>query len=188
MLRSILPLFALALVASVPAVAGELVPVPQFDSVQLRGGGSVVIVPGPSERVTILEGSSRFTRMQVDRHGSLKIDVCNEYCPQHYRLRVEIQSPRVPVMAVDGGGAIDVAGGFGAVRALTLAVNGGGRIDTRAVDASDVTAAVNGGGQLLVRARSGLTGAVRGGGSIRYWGDPAVTSAIDGGGSIKPGQ
>jgi hypothetical protein len=67
-------------------------------------------------------------------------------------------------------------------------VNGGGRIDTRAVDASDVTAAVNGGGQLLVRARSGLTGAVRGGGSIRYWGDPAVTSAIDGGGSIKPGQ
>jgi hypothetical protein len=146
-----------------------------------------VVVPGP-ERVTIVEGSSRVTRIHVDRHGSLKIDVCNDECPQHYRLRVQIQSPRVPVMAVDGGGAIDVAAGFGAVRALTLAVNGGGRIDTRAVDASDVTAAVNGGGQLLVRARSGLTGAVRGGGSIRYWGDPAVTSAIDGGGSIKPGQ
>jgi hypothetical protein len=187
MLRSILPLFALALVASVPAVAGELVPVPHFQAVELRGGGSVVVVPGP-ERVTIVEGSSRFTRIHVDRHGSLKIDVCNDECPQHYRLRVQIQSPRVPVRAVDGGGAIDVAGGFGPVSALTLAVNGGGRIDTRAVNASDVTAAVNGGGQLLVRARSGLTGAVRGGGAIRYWGDPQVTSAIDGGGSIKPGQ
>ena len=188
MIRSVLPLFALALVASVPAVASELVPVPHFDAVELRGGGNVAVVRGPAERVTILEGSSRFTHIYVDRHGSLKIDVCNNECPHNYRLRVEIQSPRVPVMAVDGGGTIDVAGGFGAVPALTLAVNGGGRIDTRAVNASDVTAAVNGGGQLLVRARSGLTGAVRGGGAIRYWGDPQVTSVIDGGGSIKPGQ
>jgi hypothetical protein len=187
MIRSIVPLFALALVASVPAFASELVPVPHFNAVELRGGGGVSVVPGP-ERVTILEGSSRFTRIHVDRHGSLKIDVCNDECPRNYRLRVQIQSPRVPVMAVDGGGTINVAPGFGPIRALTVAVNGGGRIDTRAVDASDVTAAVNGGGQLLVRARSGLTGAVRGGGSIRYWGDPAVTSAIDGGGSIRPGQ
>ena len=140
------------------------------------------------KRVTILEGSSRFTRIYVDQHGSLKIDVCNNDCPQHYRLRVEIQSPRVPVMAVDGGGAINVAGGFGPVPALTIAVNGGGKIDARSVDASDVTAAVNGGGQLLVRARSGLTGAVRGGGVIRYWGNPDVTSVVDGGGSIQPGQ
>ena len=188
MIRSVLPLFALALVASVPAVASELVPVPHFDAVELRGGGNVAVVPGRSERVTIVEGSSQFTRIYVDRHGSLKIDVCNNQCPRNYRLRVEIQSPRVPVMAVDGGGAIDVSGGFGPVPALTLAVNGGGRIDTRAVNASDVTAAVNGGGQLFVRARSGLTGAVRGGGVIRYWGDPQVTSVIDGGGSIRPGQ
>ena len=187
MIRSILPLLAMALVASVPAVAAESVPVPHFSSVELRGGGNVAVVPGP-ERVTIVEGSSRFTHIYVDRHGSLKIDVCKSECPRNYRLRVQIQSPRVPVMAVDGGGAIDVAGGFGPVPALTLAVNGGGRIDTRSVNASDVTAAVNGGGQLLVRARAGLTGAVRGGGTIRYWGDPQVTSVIDGGGSIRPGQ
>ena len=188
MIRSLVSLFAIALVASVPAIASELVPVRHFQAVELRGGGNVAVVPGPVERVTIVEGSSRFTHIYVDRHGSLKIDVCKEDCPQHYRLRVEIQSPRVPVMAVDGGGAIDVSGGFGAVPALTLAVNGGGRIDTRSVNASDVTAAVNGGGQLFVRARSGLTGAVRGGGTIRYWGDPQVTSVIDGGGSIRPGQ
>jgi len=186
MVRSIIPFFAVALAASAPALASEIAPVPRFDSVELRGGGNVAIVPGPVERVTIVEGSSRFTRIYVDRRGSLKIDVCNDECPRNYRLSVQIQSPRVPVMAVDGGGAINVAGGFGAQRALTLAVNGGGRIDTRAVNASDVTAAVNGGGQLFVRANSGLTGAVRGGGLIRYWGNPEVTSAIDGGGSIQP--
>ena len=187
MVRTIVPLFVLALAASVPAVADELVPVPHFDAVDLRGGGEVSIVPGPAERVTILEGSTRFTHVYVDRQGSLKIDVCNENCPQHYRLRVEIQSPRVPALAVDGGGAMAVGTGFASERHLVAAVNGGGRIDTRAVNAAEVTAAVNGGGELLVRAASSLTGAVRGGGVVRYWGNPQVTSAIAGGGAIRPG-
>ena len=187
MVRSILPIFVLALAASVPAVADELVPVAPFQAVQLRGGGEVVIVPGPAERVRIVEGSSRFTRIYVDRQRTLKIDVCNDNCPHLYRLRVEIESPRVPALAVDGGGTMTVAGGFGSERGITVAVNGGGRIDTRAVNANEVTAAVNGGGALFVRAVSSLTGAVHGGGTIRYWGNPQVTSAIAGGGSIRPG-
>ena len=65
-------------------------------------------------------------------------------------------------------------------------MTGGGIIDTRALDAGDVTAAVNGGGKLFVRARSALTGAVHGGGSVRYWGNPQVTSANHGGGSVQP--
>jgi hypothetical protein len=188
MVRSILPLFTAALLASAPVLAAELVPVPQFDSVELRGGGKVVIVPGPAERVRIVEGSSRFTRIHVERNRRLKIDICNRDCPRNYRLRVEIQSPRVPVLAVDGGGAINVAPGFGGQHQLVAAVNGGGVIDTRAINAADVTAAVNGGGQLLVRAASRLTGAVHGGGTVRYWGNPQVTCAIHGGGSIRPGH
>jgi hypothetical protein len=186
-IRAIVPLFAMALVASVPAFAAEVVPVPQFTSVELRGGGSVVVVPGPAERVTVLDGSTQFTRVYVDRQRSLKIDACDRNCPQHYRLRVEVQSPRVPILAVDGGGDISVAPGFASEHELTLAVNGGGKIDTRAVNASDVTAAVNGGGNLFVRAASRLTGAVRGGGTVRYWGNPDVTSAVEGGGSVRPG-
>lgn len=188
MVRSILPLFTAAFLASAPAVADEIVPVPRFDSVELRGGGNVIVVPGPAERVRIVEGSTRFTRIHVDRNCSLKIDICNRDCPRSYRLRVEIQSPRVPVLAVDGGGAINVAPGFGGQHQLVAAVNGGGVIDTRAVNASDVTAAVNGGGQLLVRAASRLTGAVHGGGTVRYWGNPEVTSAIQCGGSVRPGH
>jgi hypothetical protein len=187
MVRSVYPLFSAALLAAAPALASEVVPVPYFDAVALRGGGDVVIVPGPAERVTILEGSSRFTHIYVERQSSLKIDVCDGECPRFYRLRVQIESPRVPTLAVDGGGAITVARGFAPERHLVAAVNGGGRIDTRAVATADVTAAVNGGGELLVGAASALSGAVRGGGDIRYLGNPVVTSAIEGGGSIRPG-
>jgi len=187
MVRSIYPLFAIALVACPPAFASEIVPVPYFDAVGLRGGGEVEIVPGPAERVTIVEGSSRFTHIYVENQRSLRIDSCEGPCPPSYRLRIQIVSPRVPVLAVDGGGTMRIAPGFAPQRKLVAAVNGGGRIDARALASDDVTAAVNGGGDLLVRAGSALTGAVRGGGNIRYWGNPVVTSATQGGGSIGPG-
>jgi hypothetical protein len=186
-MRSTLPLFALALAVSAPVLASEVVPTPGFRSVELRGGGAVTIVPGASQRVTILEGSSQFTRMRVDSDGKLRIDTCIERCPSVYRLRVEIQSPSVPDLAVNGGGAIMAQSGFRAQSQLSAAVNGGGKIDARSLDAGNVSAAVNGGGELLVRARSALSAAVNGGGHVRFWGNPSVSSAIHGGGLVSPG-
>ena len=84
-MRSILPLFASALAASAPVLATELVPVAQFNSVELRGGGAVTVVPGPEQKVTILEGSREVTRMRVERDGKLRIDTCEERCPPVYR-------------------------------------------------------------------------------------------------------
>ena len=92
-MRSTFLLVTAGLTFAAPAVAAEVVPVPQFRSVELRGGGSVTVVPGPVERVTILEGSSQFTHMRVEGDGRLRIDTCDERCPPAYRLRVEIQSP-----------------------------------------------------------------------------------------------
>jgi hypothetical protein len=187
-MRSIIPLFAVALAVSAPAVAMELVPVSPFRSVELRGGGDVVVVPGPVQRVTIVDGSSRFTRFRVERDGQLKIDACNARCPQLYHLRIEIQSPRVPDLAILGGGAIAVEGGFRPQSELSVAINGGGKIDGRAVDASAVSAAVNGGGQISVHPRVTLSAAVHGGGAIHYSGTPQVTTAIAGGGHVGPGN
>jgi hypothetical protein len=187
MIRQILPLFALALVAAGPALAYDLVPLPHFDSVELRGGGSVVVVRGPAERVAVVEGSNSVTRIHVERGSELVIDTCTHDCPRLYQLRVEIQSPTVPDLGVSGGGEIKVSSGFGSQSQLSAAVSGGGRIDARAIEAADVSAAVNGGGELLVRAASTLSGAVNGGGLVRYWGSPEVTSAIAGGGEIRRG-
>jgi len=186
-MRSIIPLFALALAVSAPAVATELVPVRPFRSVELRGGGNVVVVPGPVQRVMIVDGSSRFTRFRVERDGQLKIDTCNERCPRLYHLRIEIQSPSVPDLAISGGGAIAVEGGFRPQSELSVAIDGGGKIDGRAVDAGAVSAAVNGGGDIAVHPRT-LTAAVHGGGAIRYIGNPQVTTAIAGGGHVGPGN
>jgi hypothetical protein len=188
MMRSILPLFATALAASAPAFATELVNVPGFRTVELRGGGVVTVVPGPTQRVTIEQGSTQFTRMYVTSDGKLRIDTCNQRCPQHYRLQVVIQSPRAPDLAVSGGGLVTTAGGFNSQSQLAAAVNGGGRIDARSIDVVNISAAVNGGGEVLVRPRSSLSAAVNGGGHVRYWGNPNVSMAVRGGGSVSPGS
>jgi hypothetical protein len=186
-MRSTIPLFLFALAASAPAVAQEMVPLPYFDSVELRGGGSVMIVPGPAERVTILNGSTQFTSFRMERDRQLKIDACNVRCPEHYRLVVRIESPRVPALAVAGGGTITTAPGFRPQGNLAAAVRGGGRIDARALDAAEVAAAVDGGGDLFVRAGSSLAASVNGGGAIRYWGNPTVAISTRGGGSVERG-
>ena len=187
-MRSTLPLFLLPIVASAPALAAETIPVSPFRSVELRGGGVVTLVPGPAQRVTIVEGSSQFTQVRVEDRGKLRIDTCNDRCPHLYRLRIQIESPRVPDLAISGGGQITAANGFRPQPQLSAAVMGGGRIDAQAVEASSVSAAVNGGGELLVRPRSSLSAAVNGGGLVRYWGNPAVSMAVHGGGAVRPAR
>jgi len=187
-MRRSLTLIAAVVTFAARAAAAEVVPVPQFRSVELRGGGSVTVVPGPVQRVTIVEGSSQFTHMRVERDGQLRIDTCDERCPPVYRLRVEIQSPNVPDLGIARGGAIVTQGGFRPQSHLAAAINGGGHIDARAVEAATVSAAVHGGGQILVRPRSSLAAAVNGGGLVRFWGNPQVTTAVNGGGAVLRGS
>ena len=54
-MRSILPMFALAFAISTPALAqDQIIALPSFDAVELRGGGDVDIVPGPVQRVVLM--------------------------------------------------------------------------------------------------------------------------------------
>jgi Putative auto-transporter adhesin, head GIN domain len=186
-MRSLVPLFTAAIAASAPAVAVEPVPVPAFRAVELHGGGIVTIIPGQAQRVTLLEGSTQFTRVRVDRQGKLEIDACNMRCPRDYHLRVQIETPRIMGLGVNGGGLMTTANGFPRQREIGVAVNGGGKIDARSIDAVTVGAAVNGGGQVLVRSNGTLGAAVHGGGEIVYWGNPTVATSIAGGGAVRKG-
>ncbi len=183
-MRSPVVLLPLALLTAAPLVAAETVAVPAFRSVELRGGGHVVLRPGPAQRVTIVNGSTQFTQIRVDRNGKLKIDACNERCPHRYDLRVEIQSPHVPDVAIAGGGAIAASAGFAPQPQLSAAVNGGGVIDVRALRALSVSAAVNGGGQIRTGPARSLSAAINGGGEVRYAGNPVTAVAIRGGGAV----
>jgi len=187
-MRTIIPLLVLPLVASIPAIAAETVPVAPFNSVELRGGGQITVRPGPVQRITILDGSTAFTHVYMASDRRLRIDVCNNRCPRHYRLRVEVQSPNAPDLAVSGGGAIAVAGGYRPQPRLAAAVNGGGSIDARALSAANVSAAVNGGGNVVVNAQRSLSAAVNGGGAVRYIGNPRVSMAVRGGGMVGPAK
>ena len=181
-----LPMFAAALALSAPVLAAETVPVSRFNAVELRGGGEVHLRRGPVQRVTIVEGSSQFTSIRIVGNQKLRIEACNVRCPRHYRLRILVESPTVPVLGVSGGGVITAESGFGRQRNLTVAIGGGGAIDVRTVPAEVATAAVSGGGAIKLRADRVLTAAVHGGGEIRYWGDPKVTTAVNGGGAVRP--
>jgi len=187
-MRYPLPLLLLPLAVSAPALALENVPVPEFQSIEIHGGGEILLRKGPVQRVTLAEGSSQFTNIRVLSHGRLRIDACNSSCPQLYHLRIVIDTPSVPILAVEGGGKIATDGGFGSQQQLVVAVDGGGRIDASNVPAQVATAAVHGGGEIRVRSVRTLTAAVNGGGLVRYWGDPAVTTVIQGGGAVQRGQ
>src|SRR3954453_23145450 len=184
-MRSIVPFFAIALAASAPALATELVPVPAFRSVQLQGGGDVSIVPGPVQRVTILNGSTQFTTFRMRENGRLQIDACNERCPRNYNLRIQIESPYVPAVAVKAGGTIIASRGFAPQRDVSVAVMAGGTIDLRALSVDEVSAAVNSGGDIYVRPRVSLAAAVHAGGDIHYSGNPQVSMAVSGGGDVS---
>ena len=187
-MRSTLALFIFALATAAPVAAAEVVPVPEFRTVQLRGGGNVVIRPGPAQQVTIVSGSTQVTRVRVDDRGQLKIDACNNRCPNRYDLRIEIRSPSLPDLAITGGGSITATPGFAPQRDLSAAISGGGQIDARPVRVSNVSAAVNGGGKILTGQSLNLSAAVNGGGEVRYAGSPHVSSVVNGGGAVRRGD
>ena len=175
------------LTAALPAMASETVNVAPFRSIELRDGGEIVVRAGTTQRVTLIEGSRRYTHFDVDGEGRLLVQTsCNGDCPHHYALHVEIVMPRIAGLAVSDGGSIRTDG---AIRQdfIAAAVREGGLIDIRSLSADNVTAAVNEGGKILVTANHALTAAVREGGNITYWGNPSsITKAVHDGGAVEP--
>ncbi|HEX3653867.1 MAG TPA: DUF2807 domain-containing protein [Rhizomicrobium sp.] len=183
-------LFASAsLLAVLPTVAlsASAVSVEAFRSVELPGGGHVILRHGGPQRVTLIEGSTQITRFHVRHDGQLIIDACDGTCPRRYIPEIEIVTPRIDGVAIDGGGKIESDRSFGRQDAIGVAIQGGGHIDIRSIDAGHADAAVDGGGNIALHADRSLEAAVNGGGNISYWGNPSVTSAVSGGGSVNKG-
>ncbi|HEX4535058.1 MAG TPA: DUF2807 domain-containing protein [Rhizomicrobium sp.] len=180
-------LFAATIAVPFAASAQTVIPVAPFKSVGLSGGGQVTLHSGPVQRVVLTAGSTQYTSFR-NEDGNLSIDACNSSCPSgEYVLRIDITTPDIEGVAVEGGGGIIGDAGLPAHK-LDAAVSGGGHIDMRAVHADAVNAAVDGGGHIQVYAQSSLHAAVSGGGRIEYWGHPHVDTAISGGGDVRSGS
>lgn len=181
----ILTAAAAAALLAVPAPAQTPVRVGGFDSVELRGGGDILIRHGAEHRVTLLRGDPSLASFEVERDGTLVIQPCRTSC-RNQNLRVEVVTPEVEAVAINGGGSIRIEGGFPREDSLAVAINGGGTIDARAVRARSVAAAINGGGLIRTSAERSLAASIRGGGAVRYLGDPEKTVSIRGGGTVTP--
>lgn len=191
-----IPLIVLS-VLSIPAaaMAAEVVNVPQFRSIALHDGGTVVVRPGTTQRVTLIEGTRNDTQFSV-RNGTLMIENCTrpipniiQRCPPNYHLRVEIVTPPLQAMAVSDGGILRTEGTFAPQEKLAASVHDGGMLDIRSHPANDVAAAVHDGGRVWLTARSSVAASVRDGGHITYWGDPAsVAKSVHDGGAVSRGD
>lgn len=187
-MRPMFLLLPLAISLSSSALAAEPVAVSGFDAVELRGGGAVTYSYGAAQRVTLVAGSSAYTRFRVDSRRKLIIDACNGSCPKHYNLQVRVELPKLVPSAVEGGGTITAEPGFAAQSEGAVAVDGGGVIDFRSVRIADLAASVNGGGKIMVGPSDHLAASVSGGGEIRYAGNPDVVTSINGGGRVRPAE
>lgn len=167
--------------------APTVVPTPAFKSVELRGTGHVIFRHGDTQRVTLVKGDNSITQIHPDRRDSdkLVIDACRNDCPSDYDLVVEIVTPSISGVAIDGSGKIETQGEFPGTDRLDAAINGSGTIDLRGIAADRSDTAISGSGEIRVKTNRTLNAAISGSGTILYWGSPAVSSAISGSGTIK---
>jgi len=177
-------LLTAGLIFTAPALAAG-VQVGAFDQVGLSGGGHLTIRHGAHQSVNLLKGSTQYTTFKIRDGHKLQIDACNDNCPMRYDLEIEIVTPELKGVALNGGGEVVAEGAFPHQDRLAAAINGGGDMDVHAISASNVDAAVRGGGDIEVTATQELNAAVSGGGDITYHGNPQINEAIRGGGSVN---
>ena len=169
------------------SAAPTIVPTPAFNAFELRGMGHVIIRHGDVQRVTLLKGDSSVTQIHPDRSDSHRIiiDACRDDCPSNYDLLVEIVTPSIASVAIDGSGKIETQGEFPGADRLDAAINGSGSIDLRGIAAAKSDTAISGSGEIRVRTVHTLNAAISGSGEILYWGSPTVSSSISGSGTIR---
>jgi hypothetical protein len=180
----------LGLVVAAPAAAQTNIPVGPFRTIELNGAGRVLVRHAAVQQVRILQGNARISNIhladgQRARSGRLIVDTCPNRCPIGYRLIVQIDTPDVDGLGVNGDGRIEVAPGFSRRGSIALGVNGKGRIDARAMAAAEASAGVNGDGEISLGRADRLVAGVNGKGRILYRGHPRLTSGVQGGGRVE---
>jgi hypothetical protein len=165
----------------------EVVSLVPFRSVELRGGGKVMLRHGPIQRVTFVQGSPDYTQVTIADADRLVIDKCKTRCPRGYELEIEIVTPDIAKISVADGGTIQSRGSFPRQTEIGVAVSQGGTIDIRSIEVDSVTASVAQGGRIFTNAQDALSANVLNGGIITYWGDARVISSVQRGGDVARG-
>jgi len=159
-----------------------------FNSVELRNGGTVTLIHGASQTVTLIEGDPETSSIAVRDDGRLVIDRCPTECPGRHKFNVEVVTPTLANITVAEGGTIQTRGDFPHQMHIGLAVRQGGTIDLRPLALANITASVYSGGRIFIKPQSALSATVEQGGIITYWGDAVVESSVEHGGVVTKGS
>jgi beta-lactamase regulating signal transducer with metallopeptidase domain len=194
LLIALAPLAGLViLLAAVSAVASPVTLEPgrplavAFSAVELRNGGTVNLIHGPSQRVTLLRGDPEQIAITIGADGRLVIDRCPRHCPGRHDLEVEVETSGLATIAVAEGGTIQSRGEFPLQPEIRVGVSQGGTIDIRSMPVANVMASVYSGGRIFSQAGAALSAQVEQGGNVTYWGDPVVESSVRFGGVVVKG-
>jgi Putative auto-transporter adhesin, head GIN domain len=181
-MKRAIALAAASIALASPALAAQTIAVGPFHAVEASDGAHVVIRHG-AQQVTMVEGSTEFSRFEV-RDGVLHLVTCEGWhCPRHYEFRVEIAMPDIDAIEASDGAYIETQGSFPAQANVSVKATDGGNIDARAIAAENVNARASDGGNLKIHPLKSMQAQADDGGNIRYWGNPTVTRLVaeDGG-------
>ena len=185
-MRILLTFTAVALIFAFSGTAATVVPVGEFQSVELSNGGHVTVRYGAVQRVSLVRGDLKYTTVRLGSGQRLIIDT-HERGPEGYRTEVEVVTPHLSRASVANGGILRTLGAFPAQDSIEAAVEQGGTVDIRSIPVDRVQASVDSGGRIFTTSRKSLTATVRSGGGITYWGNPTVSKSIRDGGVVTRG-
>src|ERR1700744_4956993 len=105
-MKSAFLLSAAFLLTATPVLAGTVLPVGHFSTIELEAGGHVVLHYGATQSVTLVKGSTEFTSAHIDSRepDRLIIQTCNGNCPTHYDMAIDIVTPDIAGVGTSGGG------------------------------------------------------------------------------------
>lgn len=166
---------------------GAAVPLGAFRSVELSGGGHVMVRHGAARALRITEGNLAVSRIALSG-DRLVIERCPGACPRGYRLEIDLVAPDLDALAVRDGGLLQTEGEFPGQPALAASVESGGLLDLRRLAPERVNASIRQGGAIFVRPGRALEASISNGGLVTYFGDPNVRSSVHDGGAVSHGS
>lgn len=181
-----------AALAGGTAFADTTVPVGHFNSVSIEGMGHVTFVHGAQQRVVLKQGDTGNTKVYV-KDGDLVFKSCpgkgwfgwNNSCPMGYELEVEITTPSISAVEIDGSGKIGARGPFPQQAKLDVEINGSGNVDLMGIPSGSSSVEINGSGKVRLAPRDKLDVEIAGSGSVIYAGAPRISQSIMGSGEVR---
>jgi hypothetical protein len=173
-----------------------------FKRIDLATAVDLNITVGKPQKVTVTIDDNLLDNIRTRVHnGTLEITSRSSYSTDESG-RIDVQIETLDGVTLSGSGTVKVfnlngdkfeyvlsgSGDLvaeGRVKQLNVSLDGSGDVDTRKLDADDVSVEINGSGSARVLAHSSLDGVVNGSGDIEYTGDPEhVSRQVNGSGSI----